>query len=716
MKKFALWLLGIVGSSVVLSVVLAVVINKVGQRSQSIFESKELYISFLIFVTVGVLVVLVKYYNNYPKRISKILLKGNEKDKIESTLECVNFQTKEELEENFRIVNYGDEQGEVGIPIQAIQGEDEYEIVLTDNMHSLVIGSTGSGKTTSYIDPSIEIMSNFREHPSLIITDPKGELYTKHKANLERRGYTVAVVDLRNPYVSTKWNPLEKIYVDYGIARNIEKYVEEAGEKRILFGKEYNQSQVKNAMKIEQQKRYDEIYERLNDIATVICPITNKGEPIWESGARNLILAILIGMLEDSQKEVNPLRKDQYNFYNLFKIATTTEYNCRTLCEYFNTRDVLSKARVLSKQALESHEKTRGSYLSTLFDKLNIFTDISICHLTSENEITFSDLDEKPYAIFIQIPDEKETRYKIASMILVDIYKELIAKANSNEGLKLKRNVYFILDEFGNLPKIEKIEQMVTVSRSRGLFFTFVVQSYAQLVKVYDKSIADIIKSNCNIHIFIGTSDLNTTEEFSKRCGNYSIMSRSISEGGKKTGDVSSNTSIKERPLIYPSELRTLNSGENIGNAIVTVFGHNPIKAKFTPSYKCTAYDLNNKQEEKVYKKLFDEMKILYDISANKKTIAEPEVKEKREYQTEEIGLRPMTSQEIKKRLQRILNTELMDPRRQEILYNDIEQGNLQGAMQTMLDCLDFAILTNKTTAARALEDLMEEMTTVSRE
>lgn len=716
MKKFALWLLGIVGSSVVLSVVLAVVINKVGQRSQSIFESKELYISFLIFVMVGVLIVLIKYYKSYPKRISKILLKGNEKDKIESTLECVHFQTKEELEENFRIVNYGNEQGEVGIPIQAIQGEDEYEIVLTDNMHSLVIGSTGSGKTTSYIDPSIEIMSNFREHPSLIITDPKGELYTKHKANLERRGYTVAVVDLRNPYVSTKWNPLEKIYVDYDIARNIEKYVEEDGEKRILFGKEYNQSQVKNAMKIEQQKRYDEIYERLNDIATVICPITNKGEPIWESGARNLILAILIGMLEDSQKEGKPLRKDQYNFYNLFKIATTTEYNCRTLCEYFNTRDVLSKARVLSKQALESHEKTRGSYLSTLFDKLNIFTDISICHLTSENEITFSELDEKPYAIFIQIPDEKETRYKIASMILVDIYKELIAKANRNDGLKLKRNVYFILDEFGNLPKIEKIEQMVTVSRSRGLFFTFVVQSYAQLVKVYDKSIADIIKSNCNIHIFIGTSDLNTTEEFSKRCGNYSIMSRSISEGGKKTGDVSSNTSIKERPLIYPSELRTLNSGEDIGNAIVTVFGHNPIKAKFTPSYKCTAYALNSKQEEKVYKKLFDEVKILYDISANKKTIAEPEVKEKREHHSEGIGLRPMTNQEIKKRLQRILNTELMDPRRQEILYNDIEQGNLQVAMQAMLDCLDFAILTNKTTAARALEDLMEEMTTVARE
>ena len=716
MKKFALWVLGIVGVSAVLALILAITVNVVTQRSQTIFESKELYIGFFIFIAIGVLIALIKYYKKYPKRIARIILQGNEKDKIDSTLESVHFQTEEEIEKNFRVVKYGDEQGEIGIPIQAIQTEEDYEIVLADNMHSLVIGSTGSGKTTSYIDPSIQIMSNFQERPSLIITDPKGELYTKHKANLEHRGYTVAVIDLRNPYISTKWNPLEKIYVDYDIAKNIEKYVEGRGEKKILFGKEYEAGEIENAMRIEQQKKYDEIYERLNDIATIICPITNKGEPIWESGAKSFILAILIGMLEDSQNEERRLRKDQFNFYNLLKIATTTEYNCRTLCEYFSRRDVLSKARVLSKQALESHEKTRGSYLSTLFDKLNIFTDVSICHLTSENEIAFSELDEKPYAIFIQIPDEKETRYKIASMILLDIYKELIAKANTCEGLKLKRNVYFILDEFGNLPKIEKIEQMVTVSRSRGLFFTFVVQSYAQLVKVYDKSVADIIKSNCNIHVYIGTSDLNTTEEFSKRCGNYSVISRNVSEGGKKNQDVSSSISVKERPLIYPSELRTLNAGENTGNAIVTVFGYNPIRSKFTPSYKCTAYKLNDKQEEKVYTKLFDERKILYDISLSNKPIAYTPQEEEPEYTREGLSLKPLTNTEIKKRLKRIINIELMDPRRQEVLYDDIDHGEIHKAMQTLIDCLEFAIATNKTRAAQALQDLMEEITGVIRE
>ena len=126
---------------------------------------------------------------------------------------------------------------------------------------------------------------------------------------------------------------------------------------------------------------------------------------------------------------------------------------------------------------------------------------MSLCALTSENEIEFGSMGEKPIALFLQIPDEKETRHTLAAMVILQAYKELVYKANTYESLSLPRPVYFILDEFGQLPKVQKLEQMITVGRSRNIWLNLVVQSYAQLAKVYDDKSADIIKSNCKVFV-----------------------------------------------------------------------------------------------------------------------------------------------------------------------------------------------------------------------
>lgn len=79
----------------------------------------------------------------------------------------------------------------------------------------MIIGTTGSGKTTSFINPSVQILSNTKSKPSMLISDPKGELYSLHTKALEKRGYDVKVLDLRNPYCSIRWNPLEKPFLQY---------------------------------------------------------------------------------------------------------------------------------------------------------------------------------------------------------------------------------------------------------------------------------------------------------------------------------------------------------------------------------------------------------------------------------------------------------------------------------------------------------------------
>ncbi|MEG1752243.1 MAG: type IV secretory system conjugative DNA transfer family protein, partial [Clostridia bacterium] len=319
----------------------------------------------------------------------------------------------------------------------------------------------------------------------------------------------------------------------------------------------------------------------------------------------------------------------------IMKIVTNTQNDCEDLIQYFSGRSPISKCVSLSKQVLDASDKTRGSYLSTIFDKLAMFSDKSICALTSSNEIDFSKMATKPTALFLQIPDEKETRHTLASMIILQAYKGLVAKANTYSDLALPRSVYFLLDEFGNLPRVHKLEQMITVGRSRKIWLALVIQSYAQLSKIYDEKCADIIRSNCNIQIFIGTTDLKTINDFSKLCGNFSIVQRNVSFSSSKTNDINSSASIKERPLIYPSELSQLNNANNMGNAIVNVFGFSPIKSKFTPSFKCKKYCLKSVKQNAVIGRIFEEEKVFYDMNERNDVIFKKKVK--KEQQNDEL-------------------------------------------------------------------------------
>ncbi|MBD5086464.1 MAG: type IV secretory system conjugative DNA transfer family protein [Clostridiales bacterium] len=562
------------------------------------------------------------YYTHYWIFNSKNIIKGKERDKhIAANLEQARFETETEIAKNFQTVYYDElPNTEVkGIPIIAYEEKQRLKVTFSPSTHALAIGTTGSGKTTTFVNPTIQILATSKTKPSMIISDPKGELYQMHAKKLKGEGYTVKILDLRNPYNSVRWNPMESAYLNYTRMLNLEKEViihEDRGTYEFEGKEYYNPKDKDAAVQVKKQQLSDIVYEDLHDIITVLCPITNKNEPMWEGGARNFVLAIALAMLEDCANPELNMTKEKYNFYSLMKVATSTDDECTELLNYFKGRSPLSKAVSLSKQVLDSSDKTRGSYLSSTFDKLSMFADLSLCALTSQNEIEFAEMGEKPIALFLQIPDEKETRHTLAAMVILQAYKELVRKANDYPTLSLPRPVYFILDEFGQLPQIHKLEQMITVGRSRNIWLNLVVQSYAQLAKVYDEKSADIIKSNCNTQIFIGTTDYKTIEEFSKRCGNYSIVQRSVGFNTVRADDVNSNTSVKERPLIYPSELQQLNSKGNMGNAIVTVFGYQPIKAKFTPSYQSKFYDLKMSEQELLVGRYFDEAAAFYDMKA----------------------------------------------------------------------------------------------------
>lgn len=661
-------------------------------------DGKTYLYAFLLSV-IALTVVLAYYYKHYWLKNSKKIIQGDERDNdVAANLEQAHFQTDEEVDKNYAKVSYAElpKANLVGIPIRAVERKGKYEIHFAKNAHTMIIGTTGSGKTTTFINPTVQILSQSAAKPSMLISDPKGEL-----------------LDLRNPYNSVRWNPLERPFLNYQRMLHIDEEVT-ADEERggwVFEGELYNDpEELQSALQVKKQWLFDQVYEDLHDMITVLCPITNKNEPIWESGAKNFILAIAIAMLEDSANPALGMTKEKYNFYNLMKIATNTEDDCAELMRYFSSRGPLSKALSLSKQVLDSADKTRGSYLSTMFDKLNIFADLSLCSLTSANEIIFSDMAEKPIALFLQIPDEKETRHTLAAMVLLQAYKELVAKANTYSDLSLPRSVYFLMDEFGNLPPIHKMEQMVTVGRSRNLWLCLVIQSYAQLAKVYDEKVADIIKSNCNIQMFIGTSDYKTVEEFSKRCGNFSVITRNVGYNTVKADDINSNASIKERPLIYPSELSQLNRPGDMGHAIVTVFGYQPIRSDFTPSYAATAYTLEKTVQRLGVGRYFDEEKIFYDMKKRNETVA-PRRRPAGGKRATEINMQRQISaatEMLKGEAERLITNEILSEEKQIELLQAIDRHCFRQAQTIVEEAARYA-------AAQNFEHLISDLDTLSK-
>ena len=575
--------------------------------------------------------------------------------KGQKDMENQHFASIQELNKNFKNCKFSQlkNQDITGVPFRFELKHGDLHIHFTPPCHVLIVGASGTGKTACWVEPTMQILTELKNRPSLFITDPKGEIFAHHSLKMKNQGYTVLQLDLTQPYASKRWNPLENIYEQWQKRKHMEEnilkhtndpiknypHLLKAGDINSsewfeFMGKAFNTlRETLIEVDVEKQKIKDDCFESLQDIAGAIVPSDpDPKNKQWSDGARDYFNACMIAMLEDSENDALDMSKDKYNFFNAYKIAINKDDDYAVVKDYFSGRDPLSKAKELSTNIVQTKAQvTRDGYMSTLLTNLALFSDNGICFMTSANDIKFTEFDDRPTAFFIKIPDERATRYKLASVCIAQSYKEFVQKSRENELTNddkmahLKRPLFYILDEFANMPKIEGLNRIITVARSRWIYLNMAIQSYAQLDDVYGKEVAEIVRGQCRSTLFYGTPDLKTREEFSKELGNHTIKvdSKTKNEGdGKTKSTTSTSTSLQQVPLIHPSQLDKLPLGQNITNN----FQQYPCKAIATPYFKCLhLYKIGSVPAEFIPGRTFKESDVFYDIRKRNSIVLENE-------------------------------------------------------------------------------------------
>ena len=528
----------------------------------------------------------------------------------------------------------------------------KYQIAMKDEYHCLIIGTTASGKTSACLVPTIRILGHSGEKPCMVISDPKGELYTKTSRILEDEGYRVLTLNLRDAFSSTRWNPMEHAYETYHKGKNCKNNIKKcsngtapklAGYQEIpgeTYGQEWygfegvaypNEDSLRVAVASAEQVYCDLAQNELREICNTIAPKSKAQDPTWEEGAQDYLYGCALAMLEDSLDPELGMTKEKFNFFNLYKIATfrdpDAEAPFETVRKYLlqGRDEATSTVPNLTSAVINNSPNTTKSYIGVLNGKISFMNDIGISYLTSQSDINFDDFTSKPTAFYLIIPDDREERHNLAILCLSQLYKRLVDKANSYHDKKLPNHVYFILEEFGNLPPIPKFDSMITVSRGRNILYEMAVQSYTQLETKYGADAAKTIIGNCNAQIYLGTDDQHTRDDFSKMCGEVQLLheekSTSTSKNEKDKDGKSTSTSVQTqrttRALITPYELGQIERN----TVIVKLFRYNPMKIKQTPNYETPFFYKKDAEQPVGIMKSLDTQKVYYDIKLRNKKV-----------------------------------------------------------------------------------------------
>ena len=427
-------------------------------------------------------------------------------------------------------------------------------LVDTDDIHCLMIGASGIGKTAFFLYPNLEYAC--ASGMSFLALDTKGDLARNYGAVATKHyGYRVAVIDLRNPTRSDGFNLLTLINHYMDISR----------------------SDPKNLSARAKAEKYAKILSK-----TIVNPDGDASQygqnAFFYDAAEGLMTAVVLLLAEflpPTAEQPNE-RRHIVSVFKLVQDLLAPSPDPRQKNSFQMLMDMLPenhKARWFAGAALNSADQAMSSIQSTVLSRLNAFLDSELEQvLCFDSAIDAETFAAEKSAIFLILPEEDSTKNFMAGLMIQNLSRELFAVADENGG-KLKNRVVLYCDELGTMPPFD-ILPLFSAGRSRKLTLVPIIQSLAQLEKNYGKEGAEIITDNCQDTIFGGFApNSQTAEVLSKALGSRTVMSGSIS---KSKNDPSESLQMMERPLMTADELKSIPKGE----FIVMKTGVHPIRTR----------------------------------------------------------------------------------------------------------------------------------------
>ncbi len=520
----------------------------------------------------------------------------------------MNARTIFDSYENTPVLHYTELEDEIGrgIPWDELESSDisgmplsiqrrsdrKLYVHTTPDTHALAIGATRCGKTQSFVIPFAKFLTTRKNKCSMILSDPKLEIYRALAPTLYKQNYKIIHLNFVDPDKSIRWNPLTKSFDLYQEYLHVEDKVAPIcvdGEYAYEFnGKTYKDfNSLSFAVNARKRRLLSEVQDGIESLVNVICVPGAEKDVVWMNGAASIFKGILFAMLEDSVPGDYPLiTRDNFSldtFLNILECIGNRDDPFTK--KYFNRRDKMTSMayRYVKDHLLIKAEITRDGYISTLSSSLTKIRDGAVREITCANNLDFSEFDDgaQPTAIFISMKDESKLHYQMISIFLKDLYTELIAMTRKNNNTPRKNPFYFILDEFGNIPKFNDFDTVISSCGGRNIWFWLVIQSYAQLNNVYGADNAKIIRDNLNMRIFLGTNDYDTKKSISAECGQKTIFSPISAMAGSGEDIVNHvRDTIAAVPVSKLSEL-------DIGEAVIIRMNEPVVYSKLERYYTC---------------------------------------------------------------------------------------------------------------------------------
>ena len=421
-------------------------------------------------------------------------------------------------------------------------------MVDTGDVHALMIGAAGVGKTAFWLYPCIEYAC--ASGMSFLSTDTKGDVMRNYGTIAKEYGYKVSVIDLRNPTRSNGNNLLHLVnkYMDLYKEHPDELAYKAKAEK---YAKIISKTIILSGMDAASFGQNAYFYDAAEGILTATILLVAE---FCEPETRHIVSVFKI-----IQELLAPAagKKGKNKFHELMELLPNHH-----------------KAKWFAGSALNTGEQSMASVMSTALSRLNAFLDSELEQLLCfDTEIDAEVFCSEKSAVFIIMPEENPNTFFMISLILQQMYREILAVADENGG-KLKNRCVFFCDEYGTLPKIQDAEMMFSASRSRRLQIVPIIQSFSQLDKNYGKEGAEIIVDNTQLTIFGGFAPNSTSAEvLSKALGSRTVLSGSVSRG---KNDPSQSLQMMERPLMTPDELKSMPKGQ----FVVMKTGAHPMKVR----------------------------------------------------------------------------------------------------------------------------------------